>query len=232
MLMMAWMNEGSAPDARDRPHVVGAAPGRSCGARARRRATASGCAAPPTTAMGTRSCSRSSRRVGAHATPGSGPASSGRSVLKPDKAEFHRPRPPAPGRPRLAGAAGRPDHTRGGVRPPGGGRAGVPPGVRRARGAVGPVLVRGRNPQATLVVHGSRVEVEGDLGAEVPRDSGALAALDAPGLLPVTPSARAPAAARRRHRLPRLRRGPGGRAPPGDPARRPGPPRRRPVDHR
>ena len=37
----------------------------------------------------------------------------------------------------------------------------------------------GRNPQATMVVHGSQVEVEGDLGADVPLDQGALVALEA-----------------------------------------------------
>ena len=37
----------------------------------------------------------------------------------------------------------------------------------------------GRDPACTLVVHGRRVEVEGDLPPEVPRDDGALAALEA-----------------------------------------------------
>ena len=91
----------------------------------------------------------------------------------------------------------------------------------------------GRNPQATLVVHGSRVEVEGDLGAEVPRDSGALAALDA--LLASYQSPHLP-------ELPPLHGGVIGYLGydvvrevehlPEIPARRPGPPRRRPVDHR
>ncbi|MEX2255405.1 MAG: chorismate-binding protein [Acidimicrobiia bacterium] len=37
----------------------------------------------------------------------------------------------------------------------------------------------GRDPAATLVVRGRRVEVEGDLPADVPRDQGALAAIEA-----------------------------------------------------
>ena len=36
----------------------------------------------------------------------------------------------------------------------------------------------GRNPKATLVAHGRRVEVTGDLGVDIPRDGGILAALE------------------------------------------------------
>ena len=136
------------------------------------------------------------------------------SVLKPDKAEFHRPRPPALVVPvwrelladlttpvaafaRLAGDG------------PGFLLESVEHGERWGR-----FSFVGRNPQATPRGPRLAVEVEGDLGAEVPRDSGALAALDA--LLASYQSPHLPelpAAARRRHRLPRLRRGPGGRAP-------------------
>ena len=91
----------------------------------------------------------------------------------------------------------------------------------------------GRRPTATLIARGGRLEVDGiAAGVGPPRPGRPRRPRGPPRRLPVAGARRAAAAARRRGRLPRLRRGPRGRAPARRPARRPRPSRRHPLGHR
>src|SRR4051794_17463736 len=162
----------------------GAAAGRRSGARATRRATASGCGRRSTTATPTWCCSSSSRKARAPATPVSTAASTARSVgpgsmLKPSREDFRK----------LAA-----DHS---VVPVWlevvadlvtpvaaftrcvGDRAGflfesVEHGERWSRWSF-----MGRDPSATIVARGRRLDVTGVLPPSVPRDRGVLAAVEA-----------------------------------------------------
>ncbi len=82
----------------------------------------------------------------------------------------------------MAGAAGRPDHAGGRLRPPGGGddhdRAFLLESVEHAE-RWGRWSFVGRRPSATLIARDGRISVEGELPAGVPLDRGVLAAVEA-----------------------------------------------------
>ncbi len=72
----------------------------------------------------------------------------------------------------------------------------------------------GRNPTATIVSRNGVVELDGTLPDGIPTGEGILAALEALLAIHSSPDVRrSPAAARRGHGVPRLRRDPRGRAP-------------------
>ncbi len=241
VLMMAWMNADTLRQtletgrtwfwSRQPPGVL--VQGRDLGrppVRPRR---------PTTTATATPCCSWSSRRAPAPATPATAPASTGPSGPSPDRrhrdgrartgTEFRGPGRRLLGRAGVAGAAGRPDHPGGCLRPPvRRRRARVPARVGRARRALGPLVVHGPRPVGHDVSRGRAARPSEGPARRRPRRPGHPGRRrGAAGCLPLAAPRRAAAAARRARRLPGLRRGARGRAPARRPARRPRAPRRR-----